>query len=342
MARVCQRCSHHNEDHAKFCLSCGAMLEVDASADEGDPLIGKVLLGRYRPISVLGEGGMGKVYLSEQKMGTATRKVAIKTLHPELGNDPQLVARFHRESETVIELRHPNTIQFYDFGELEDGTLLTSLYGWFDGDQVREENPLFPIADEAYKTRVIAIRSTDRGLSWEYLSTICYHPEKGREGANEATMVQLPSGDLFVAMRTGLHGYRDKLGRERLDEPLLVTWSRCNGRKWAEPARIHIDNKVVTGIWPTAVVTEGGVLAVIRGRPYGSVIFNPDGTGTIWTNEVRCEATGNASGMDSLALIGPNTVLATYIDHYDWQGDGQSHVIGLPITITKQPIDQRP
>ena len=124
MARVCQRCSHHNEDHAKFCLSCGAMLEVDASADEGDPLIGKVLLGRYRPISVLGEGGMGKVYLSEQKMGTATRKVAIKTLHPELGNDPQLVARFHRESETVIELRHPNTIQFYDFGELEDGTLI--------------------------------------------------------------------------------------------------------------------------------------------------------------------------------------------------------------------------
>ncbi len=123
MARICQRCSHHNEDHAKFCLSCGAMLEVEAASNE-DPLLGKVLLGRYRPISVLGEGGMGKVYLAEQKMGTATRKVAIKTLHPELGNDPQLVARFHRESETVIELRHPNTIQFYDFGELDDGTLI--------------------------------------------------------------------------------------------------------------------------------------------------------------------------------------------------------------------------
>ncbi|HEY8429537.1 MAG TPA: protein kinase, partial [Sandaracinaceae bacterium] len=123
MARICQRCSHHNEDHAKFCLSCGAMLEVEAGSND-DPLLGKVLLGRYRPLSVLGEGGMGKVYLAEQKMGTATRKVAIKTLHPELSNDPQLVARFHRESETVIELRHPNTIQFYDFGELDDGTLI--------------------------------------------------------------------------------------------------------------------------------------------------------------------------------------------------------------------------
>ena len=108
MARICQRCNHHNEDHAKFCLSCGGMLEMESEGDSGDPLIGKVLLGRYRPVSLLGEGGMGKVYLSEQKMGTATRKVAIKTLHPELGNDPQLVARFHRESETVIELRHPN------------------------------------------------------------------------------------------------------------------------------------------------------------------------------------------------------------------------------------------
>lgn len=98
------------------------MLDV-AVSDSTDPWIGRVLLGRYRIVSLLGEGGMGKVYLAEQKMGAAVRKVAIKTLHPELSADPQLVARFNRESETVIELSHPNTIQFYDFGELEDRTL---------------------------------------------------------------------------------------------------------------------------------------------------------------------------------------------------------------------------
>jgi serine/threonine protein kinase len=123
-SRVCPRCDHANEEHAKFCLACGAMLDTGDDTTSDDPLIGRVLLGRYRPLSVLGEGGMGKVYLSEQKMGAATRKVAIKTLHPELSGDPQLVARFHRESETVIGLRHPNTIQFYDFGELEDQTLI--------------------------------------------------------------------------------------------------------------------------------------------------------------------------------------------------------------------------
>ncbi len=98
------------------------MLEQEAVAG-GDPLIGRILLGRYRVTKLLGEGGMGKVYLAEQKMGTATRSVAIKTLHTELINDAQLVARFHRECETVIDLHHPNTVQFYDFGELEDKTL---------------------------------------------------------------------------------------------------------------------------------------------------------------------------------------------------------------------------
>lgn len=34
MARICQRCSHHNEDHAKFCLSCGAMLDAESPSLE--------------------------------------------------------------------------------------------------------------------------------------------------------------------------------------------------------------------------------------------------------------------------------------------------------------------
>ena len=123
MARICQRCQHSNEDHAKFCLSCGGMLEVEVEGQAGDPLLGKVIQGRYRPTKLLGEGGMGRVYIAEQKMGAATRKVAIKTLHPEFSQDPQLVARFNRECETVIELSHPNTIQFFDFGSLDDQTL---------------------------------------------------------------------------------------------------------------------------------------------------------------------------------------------------------------------------
>ncbi len=88
-----------------------------------DPLLGQSIADRYRVLSIIGEGGMGRVYLAEQKMGQAKRQVAIKTLHPSQVADAHVVERFHRESSTVIQLKHPNTIQFYDFGELPDGTL---------------------------------------------------------------------------------------------------------------------------------------------------------------------------------------------------------------------------
>lgn len=218
--------------------------------------------------------------------------------------------------------------------ELDDGSLLLPLYGWMDGDYVRENNPMFPLADEAYKTRVIVVKSTDCGRSWQYLATICYQPEMGREGANETTIHKLPTGDLFVAMRTGLHGYVDKYGREALDEPLLVSWSRCGGKKWAEPTRIYVGDKLVTGIWPKSVVTSDGVVAVLRtrGEPNGSVVFNPDGSGTIWTDEVPYERSGEGS-MDSMDLISPHTLLVTYIDSYDWQKSRTSQVIGLSIKV---------
>ncbi|NLY92917.1 MAG: protein kinase [Myxococcales bacterium] len=115
---------------------------------ETDPLIGRELAGRYRIVKVLGEGGMGKVYLAEQKLGNAIRKVAVKTLRPELSKDPALVGRFHRECETVIQLHHPNTVQFYDFGELREDSLLYIVMEYIEGRNLAErlaEGPL-PLA----------------------------------------------------------------------------------------------------------------------------------------------------------------------------------------------------
>ncbi len=95
----------------------------DASQDGPDPLIGANIGGKYRIVKLLGEGGMGCVYLGEQQMGSAVRKVAVKTLHKHLSMDPQIRARFSRECGTVSELEHPNTIQVYDFGTTDDGLL---------------------------------------------------------------------------------------------------------------------------------------------------------------------------------------------------------------------------
>lgn len=113
----CSACHSPNVDGARFCQKCGAPLPVHGS--EADPLIGKMVGGRYRVLEVIGEGGMGRVYVGEQQMGTKVRKVAIKTLLAQFAKDHNTVGRFMREAGTISELEHPNTIKVYDFGQVE-------------------------------------------------------------------------------------------------------------------------------------------------------------------------------------------------------------------------------
>jgi serine/threonine-protein kinase len=121
----CEACEHENMDGARFCAKCGALLPTEHQGE--DPMLGQLIGGRYRVTGVLGEGGMGIVYVGEQQMGSTVRKVAIKTLHQHLSKDTSVLARFHRECGTVAQLEHPNTIKFYDFGATEDGTLYIAM-----------------------------------------------------------------------------------------------------------------------------------------------------------------------------------------------------------------------
>lgn len=88
--------------------------------EEQDALIGQTIGGRYLITRLLGEGGMGKVYLAEQLIGKTIRKVAIKTLHTEFIRNKKIVARFKREYEVMSLLEHENIVRFYDYGELEN------------------------------------------------------------------------------------------------------------------------------------------------------------------------------------------------------------------------------
>ena len=121
----CPACHTPNVDGARFCAKCGALLPAEQT--EVDPLIGTVVGGRFRILGVLGEGGMGRVYTAEQQMGTTTRKVAVKTLLAEFARDPKVVERFMRECATVVELEHPNTIKFYDYGKTDAGDLYIAM-----------------------------------------------------------------------------------------------------------------------------------------------------------------------------------------------------------------------
>lgn len=122
----CQTCGHENVEEARFCASCGAALASGVESQH-DPLIGQVIGNRYRITGVIGEGGMGVVYVGEQQMGSTVRKVAVKTLHAHLCKDANILKRFHRECGTVAQLEHPNTIKVYDFGSTPDGTLYIAM-----------------------------------------------------------------------------------------------------------------------------------------------------------------------------------------------------------------------
>lgn len=71
-------------------------------------------IGNIRIVSLIGEGGMGKVYKAEHvELGTP---YAIKVLLPDLSTDPNVAKRFRREAMLSSRLRHPNIVFITDFG----------------------------------------------------------------------------------------------------------------------------------------------------------------------------------------------------------------------------------
>ena len=77
-------------------------------------------LGPYRLERLLGEGGMGQVWLAERADGMYERKVALKLLRPGLAN-PQLRQRFDREREILARFAHPHIARLLDAGVAEHG-----------------------------------------------------------------------------------------------------------------------------------------------------------------------------------------------------------------------------
>jgi len=94
---------------------------TDAPDPSHDPLVGRVLSGRFTLLEVIGAGTMGRVYRARQ--APLGRVVAIKILQRQaaLADDPHFKRRFFMEASLTAQLRHPNTIQIIDYGEEGEG-----------------------------------------------------------------------------------------------------------------------------------------------------------------------------------------------------------------------------
>jgi serine/threonine protein kinase len=82
--------------------------------------VDEVVFGRYRLLSLIGQGGMGKVYRAHDTV--IGRDVAVKVLPTELGSEPGYRARFKREAHTAARLTEPHIVPIFDTGEI-DGQL---------------------------------------------------------------------------------------------------------------------------------------------------------------------------------------------------------------------------
>src|SRR5512132_2389842 len=85
----------------------------------GDPLVGRVLDGRYEITQRLARGGMATVYRAVDTR--LTRTVAVKVMHIGLGDDAEFARKFDREARAAAKLSHPNVVSVFDQGQDVEG-----------------------------------------------------------------------------------------------------------------------------------------------------------------------------------------------------------------------------
>jgi eukaryotic-like serine/threonine-protein kinase len=113
------------------------------SQPSGDPLVGTTVAGRYKVIKLLGEGGMGQVYLAEHS--AIEKRMALKVLRAEYAHKGEIVTRFQQEAISASRIKHPNVLDVFDFGQLENGCFYLAM-------EFLEGNDL---ADELQRSRVL-------------------------------------------------------------------------------------------------------------------------------------------------------------------------------------------
>ena len=119
-----------------------------APGGSGDPLVGRLLDGRYRIGARVARGGMASVY--EAIDMRLDRTVAVKVMHPGLGDDQEFAERFVREARAAARLNHPHVVGVYDQGDDtsdgQDTVFLVMEYvpGHTLRDVIRKEAPMPP------------------------------------------------------------------------------------------------------------------------------------------------------------------------------------------------------
>ena len=154
--RECPRCEVCYEDDVATCP------QDEAGTKQTLPG-GRLLNSRYLLEKRLGRGAMGQVYLARDQ-NLITRRVAVKTVRPDILNDEDLqegeaIARFEREARSAASIRHPNVVDVTDFGKSPDGVFFLVME-YVEGESLyhllRREGTVTPQRAAAIMRQVVA------------------------------------------------------------------------------------------------------------------------------------------------------------------------------------------
>ncbi|MBO1738675.1 Stk1 family PASTA domain-containing Ser/Thr kinase [Leifsonia sp. TF02-11] len=96
------------------------------TTSQTDPMIGRLIDGRYQVRSRIARGGMATVYLATDLR--LERRVAIKIMHGHLADDSTFKSRFVQEARSAARLAHPNVVNVFDQGQDSDMAYLVMEY----------------------------------------------------------------------------------------------------------------------------------------------------------------------------------------------------------------------
>jgi serine/threonine protein kinase len=148
----------------------------------GGPLGGSI--GKYRLVRLIGRGGMGLVYEAEHP--ELRKRVAIKTLLPEIAAQPEPLGRFLKEGEAASRIKHPNVVNVLDVGTHEGSPFLVMEY--LEGETLAARfsrapgGPIDEVVDLLLPAIAAVAAAHDEGVIHRDLKPPNIFLERGRRG----------------------------------------------------------------------------------------------------------------------------------------------------------------
>ena len=162
--KVCPDCARSYSNEAVVCAFDGAPLSEGSTSswdttESSEPGVGDVL-GQYRIVARVGQGGMGVIFKAEHvRLG---RIAALKVLRSALVRRGNIVQRFFAEARAVNDIGHPNIVDVIDFVEIVDikPPLVYMVMEFLDGENLGErlkrDGPLSPVEARSVALQIVS------------------------------------------------------------------------------------------------------------------------------------------------------------------------------------------